>query len=225
MLSLRLNLHALSKVGAKGMWQFMDETGKHYLTLDDHVDERYSPVKATKAAALLFKANYKRLKSWPLAVTAYNHGAGGLRRAVRRLKTKSITTIIEKHRGGGFGFASKNFYSEFLAALYVTVYHERLLGQVKMERPVNLSGVKIEQDMFVPDLSEACGLELDELSFINPDLSKDLISGKLKINKGYIVKLPEEASKKLKEYFLRVSDEVTYANGATVERLSTTKDI
>ena len=88
------NPKALSKVGASGVWQFMPATAKDYMLVNHYVDERNSPLKATEAAARFLKYNYRKLKSWPLAVTAYNHGANGMARAARTTNSKDLSFII-----------------------------------------------------------------------------------------------------------------------------------
>ena len=72
---------AYSKVGASGLWQFMRSTGRLYMRVDDTVDERLDPFRSTEAAAQLLANNYRALGTWPLAITAYNHGTAGMRRA------------------------------------------------------------------------------------------------------------------------------------------------
>ncbi len=111
------NLSAKSKVGASGIWQFMPETAKIYMNVSPLFDERNSPFKATRAAAKLMLDNYRELGSWPLAITAYNHGQSGLSKATRILGTRNLGTIIEKYSSPSFGFASRNFYAEFIAAV------------------------------------------------------------------------------------------------------------
>ena len=113
------NLAAYSKVGAAGLWQFMPSTAKRFMRVDDMVDERLDPYSATEAAANLMLYNYRLLGTWPLAVTAYNHGPGGLRRAQDELGTSDIAVIVKRYQGATFGFASRNFYVAFLAALEV----------------------------------------------------------------------------------------------------------
>jgi membrane-bound lytic murein transglycosylase D len=110
------NLNARSKVGASGVWQFMPSTARRFVFVNRLVDERNDPIKATRAASQLLGHNYRAIKSWPLAITAYNHGLMGMRRAVQRLGTKDIGQIIKYYRHRNYGFASKNFYAEFLAA-------------------------------------------------------------------------------------------------------------
>ncbi len=78
------DIEAYSKVGAAGIWQFMPSTGRNYMSIAGVVDERRDPLRATRGAALHLKENYEVLGSWPLAITAYNHGRAGIARAVSR---------------------------------------------------------------------------------------------------------------------------------------------
>lgn len=117
------NVRASSKAGAAGLWQITRPAGRRFLRINRRVDERRDPFKSTKAAARILKENHAFLGTWPLAITAYNHGPGGVARAVKALGTRDIVTILQRYRGKRFGFASRNFYPEFLAAL--DVIHNR----------------------------------------------------------------------------------------------------
>jgi len=119
------NANAYSKVGAAGLWQFMRSTGRRYMRVDDAVDERLDPYRSTEAAAQLLAYNYRVLGSWPLALTAYNHGPGGMKRAQEQLGTSDIVTIVRKYQSRSFGFASRNFYVAFLAALEIDTNPEK----------------------------------------------------------------------------------------------------
>lgn len=131
------NLKARSKVGASGFWQLMPGTARSFIKVDKKRDERNSPLIATRAAAGVLRSNYTTLDDWPLAVTAYNHGANGMKRAMAQLNTKSLSEIILLYDSPSFGFASRNFYSEFLAA--IKVHKERVetpvLTRVAGEKP------------------------------------------------------------------------------------------
>src|SRR5260370_33573295 len=98
------------------------------MRVDGLVDERPDPSSATEAAANLMLYNYRLLGTWPLAVTAYNHGPGGLRRAQDELGTSGIAVIVKRYQGKTFGFASRNFYVAFLAALEVDRNAEKFFG-------------------------------------------------------------------------------------------------
>src|SRR5579884_2428193 len=110
--------NAKSKAAALGVWQFTRSTGRLYMNINRKGDDRLDPFKSTRAAARLLHDNYSALGSWPLAITAYNHGRAGMVRAKSEVGP-DITRIINDYRGPVFGYASMNFYSEFLAAVDV----------------------------------------------------------------------------------------------------------
>jgi membrane-bound lytic murein transglycosylase D len=128
---------AFSSAGAAGIWQFTRGTGRLYMTVSRRVDERLNPDKATRAAARLLRDNYSALGSWPLAITAYNHGRGGMQRARDEVGSSEITRIIDEYKGRLFGYASMNFYAEFLAAVEVYNSYEQYFGQLVLDQPLN----------------------------------------------------------------------------------------
>lgn len=82
--------NAVSPVGAKGFWQFMPATARHYgLELSGTVDERFHPEKATYAATEYLKDSYKRFGNWSLVAASYNMGPGGVSRAMRNQEAES----------------------------------------------------------------------------------------------------------------------------------------
>jgi membrane-bound lytic murein transglycosylase D len=111
------NPDARSKAGAVGMWQFIRPTGKRYLTITRKRDDRRDPIRSTHAAARYLRSNYQSLGSWPLAIVAYNHGHEGILAAKTAVGSDAIEEIVTRYTGPRFGFASRNFYAEFLAAL------------------------------------------------------------------------------------------------------------
>jgi membrane-bound lytic murein transglycosylase D len=129
---------ALSSAGAAGIWQFTRGTGRLYLSITRRLDERLDPTKATRAAVRLLRDNYEALGSWPLAITAYNHGRGGMLRAVGDVGSTDIVKVIDDYRGPLFGYASMNFYSEFLAAVEVYNNYQQYFGQLVLDRPTTL---------------------------------------------------------------------------------------
>ena len=132
---------ARSKSGASGIWQFIRSTGRRFMTINSHVDERHDVRLASIAATKLLKENYRLLGTWPLAITAYNHGAYGMKRAVATTGTKNIGKIVHNYRGRAFGFASRNFYAEFLAAVHVAYNYERYFGHIRFAKPAVLPSV------------------------------------------------------------------------------------
>jgi len=124
------NPGARSSAAATGMWQFTRATGQRFMRIDHIVDERMDPYIATNAAMSLLEYNYSVLGTWPLALTAYNHGVGGISRAVRQIGATDIAKIIANYNGRAFGFASRNFYPQFLAVLQVENDAGRYFGDV-----------------------------------------------------------------------------------------------
>jgi membrane-bound lytic murein transglycosylase D len=108
---------AVSQAKAVGLWQFIRATARRFgLIVRGKRDDRRDPLRSTTAAAQMLQHHYEELNSWPLAITAYNHGLEGVRRAKRAMGTEDIGRIVAEYRGPRFGFASRNFYAEFLAA-------------------------------------------------------------------------------------------------------------
>ena len=167
------NENAVSKVGASGIWQFMPDTARRFMLVNKMFDERNSPLKASTAAAKLLAHNYRSLGHWPLAITAYNHGAGGMRRAVRRTGTKDIGHIIENYRGRAFGFASRNFYAEFLAAriVYRTYYDKQ---QQRAPQPLNITKINLNRPVSVHQLISYTPLDESTLKRYNGCLDPEL---------------------------------------------------
>ncbi|MEJ0100222.1 MAG: transglycosylase SLT domain-containing protein [Pseudomonadota bacterium] len=181
---------AYSKVGAAGLWQFMRATGRRYLRIDDAVDERMDPFRATEAAAQLLDYNYRFLGTWPLALTAYNHGAAGMRRAADSLNTTDIATIIRDYKSPTFGFASRNFFVSFLAALTIERDPEKYFPKLQ-PRP-ELSFTEVELPAYVPLAVLQKTLKVDRATLLqlNPAFRPALIDGSRYVPKGYKLRLP-----------------------------------
>ena len=107
------------------------------------VDERLDPLLATIAAAKLLAENYRHLKRWPLAITAYNHGRQSLKKIVARTGTDDLAKLIEGYDGWLFKFASKNFYAEFLAAREVARNPVRYFGSIAQKPPLRYHHVEL----------------------------------------------------------------------------------
>ena len=128
---------AYSSAAATGMWQFVRSTAQRFMRVDYVVDDRLDPYTATYGAMDLLEFNYKALGNWPLALTAYNHGANGIARAVRDVGSDDIGRIIAEYRGPRFGFASRNYYAQFLAAREIAANpHQYFREGVSYEAPV-----------------------------------------------------------------------------------------
>lgn len=183
------NLKARSKVGASGIWQFMKSTGRLFLRVDDWVDERNDPIRASEAAAQLLKMNYRSLGNWPLAVTAYNHGRKALMRAVRRIGSDRIEDVIEGYNGRSFGFASRNFYPELLALIELERNASKYFGKIEKEPEMKFFEVKISHEVNLKKLNQTLGLESSVVRELNPGLSDPVLKGAVPIPVGYRLRL------------------------------------
>lgn len=184
------NLAAYSKVGAAGLWQFMPATARRYMRVDNLVDERLDPYSATEAAANLMLYNYRLVGTWPLAVTAYNHGPGGLRRIQDELGTSDIAVIVKRYRGATFGFASRNFYVAFLAALEVDRNAEKYFGPITRLPETESTPVELPDYISVEALAKAFKVDMGALRVLNPALRPPLWNGSRLVPRGYRLRLP-----------------------------------
>lgn len=188
------NEQAVSKVGASGIFQFMRNTAQSYMIVNQLIDERNSPIKAARAAAQLFKDNFNELGNWPLAVTAYNHGRGGVAKAVRGVKSSHLPDLIKYWKGPSFGFASKNFFAEFSAArlTYEKIIHE---GSISMRptRPRLVSGT-IRTPMPIDSLASKLGVSLEEILELNPCINRKIAlnNQKAHLPRGFELLLPSD---------------------------------
>lgn len=184
------NTYAYSKVGAAGMWQFMRGTGRRFLRIDAVVDERLDPYRSTEAAARFLEQNYIVLGSWPLALTAYNHGTAGMRRAQEQMGTSDIAVIARKYSSRSFGFASRNFYVAFLAALEIDGDPEKYFGPIERQ-PVDTS-VVVTMPNFIPAsrIAATLNVETDVLRRLNPSLLPSVWSGSRHVPRGFEFRFP-----------------------------------
>lgn len=181
---------AYSRVGAAGLWQFTRSTGQRFMQVDHIIDERLEPDIATVAAARLLEQNYRVTGSWPLAITAYNHGASGMRRAIQQVGTRDITRIVREYRSKSFGFASRNFYVEFLAASRIAEAPERYFGHLVRDTPIDFDRIELPFYATPDSLSRALGVPITTLQAANPALRPSVWQGQKRIPRGFELKVP-----------------------------------
>lgn len=187
------NPGAYSSASAAGMWQFTRATGQRFMRIDHIVDERMDPYMAASAAMSLLEYNYRVLGTWPLALTAYNHGAGGIARAVRETGTTDIEKIVANYKGRAFGFASRNFYAQFLAVLQVENDAERHFGPVRFDPSPNFIEIRTDAYIDAEVFARSVGISLEQLKADNPALRPVVWQGNKRIPQGFPVKIRAEA--------------------------------
>ena len=182
--------HARSSAAAGGVWQFMPSTARVYLDMSAEYDERFDPLLATGAAAKHLAGNYKALETWPLALTAYNHGRNGMKRAVRRLGTRDLGKIVQKYRSRTFGFASRNFYAEFVAAYRAYENRHHFFPDTKPFPPLAHEVWRGSHYVALPELADAAKIDDEHLKLLNPALSREVWRGNLFLPKQYGLRVP-----------------------------------
>lgn len=187
---------AYSHAGAAGLWQFMPSTGRLFkLRVDGVVDERFDPWRATEAAAALLANNHRITGTWPLALIAYNHGPGGPIRAVRELGTNDIGVILNRYEGPSFGFASRNFYPSFLAAVEVDRNHVQHFGQLRKAVPADHEAVVADGYYSARAVATAFGVDLGMLREWNLGLREPVWTGRQLVPRGATLRLPRVAGR------------------------------
>lgn len=169
-----MNAHAVSRVGATGLWQFMFATAKDYgLNMDNFVDERKDPTQASYAAAAYFKDAYQELGDWLLAIAAYNCGMGNVKRAIIKADSHDFWEIRPY-----LPQETRNYVPAFIAALYVmkcSGHH-----QIKSQPSTfvrNTDTIQVNRFVSLPQLATALSIEEDALCGLNPAYKKKIVNG------------------------------------------------
>ncbi len=182
--------HARSAAGAVGMWQFTRGAGRTFMTVDKAVDERLDPVASARGAARYLKEAYGRLGDWGLAITSYNHGIQGMARAKAEFGS-DFGRIVSEYKGKSFGFASRNFYAEFLAAREIANQPERFFPEgLRFEAPLRHDHIVLDRAARVHDLAAQYGVTQRELVALNPAWGARVGRGQAAVPAGVLVNLP-----------------------------------
>jgi membrane-bound lytic murein transglycosylase D len=182
---------AQSSAGAVGVWQFMPGTGRRFLMMNRAVDERYDPVLAARGAARYLADAYALLGDWGLAVTSYNHGVGGMARA-KTLHGPNIAHIVHHYRGRRFGFASRNFYAEFLAVRQIIQNLAHYFPEgVRFAPPLEADRIQLKEAARVSHLATTYGIKHHVLAALNPAWTAPARRGRIALPHGSEVWLPK----------------------------------
>ncbi len=194
-----LNPVAVSRAGAKGMWQFMYTTAKNYgLVINSYVDERLDPFKAADAAARYMYDSYRIFGDWNLAISSYNCGAGNVNKAVRRSGgAKDFWSVYEY-----LPRETRGYVPAFVGAMYAfTFYKEHGIVPDKVQMPAHLDTFQIRRMLHFQQIHDLTGISIQELRDYNPQYVHDIIPGN---EREYILRLPLKYSGK----FIEVEDSV-----------------
>ena len=127
---------AKSSAGAVGMWQFTKSAARTFMPGSERSDQRLDPVASANGAARYLSYAYGKLGNWPAALTSYNHGIGGMKRAQDTMGTDFVR-LVEEYDGPAFGFASRNYYAQFLAAREIAANPDQFFREgIRYENPL-----------------------------------------------------------------------------------------
>ena len=187
----------------------MPSTGRLYaMDVNDSVDERRDPIASTRAAARFLRHNYEALEeAWPLAITAYNHGPAGIRRAISATGTTDIGVIVERYKGPSFGFASRNFYAEFIAALDVDRHRDAYFGPLGVQPVEPTRIVPLERSLGIEVAARLAGSDRTTVASLNPALMDAVVDGRRHIPAGYVLRLPATGSSGFEERLAQLGAE------------------
>lgn len=195
------NIHAGSKVGASGLWQIMPRMGRKFKYIKPSYDKRNHPYYSTLVAARILKENYQILKSWPLAVTGYNHGVGSMLKIIKKYQSGDIAFLVENVTAKkSFGFASRNFYATFLAALHVEK-NANLYFAEPIERYPELvqKDFYLKDKMKFEDLSALFAEDSKKLKLFNPHIASKYLRRGKSLPAKTLISLPTDGAVRLGE--------------------------
>jgi membrane-bound lytic murein transglycosylase D len=184
------NTDARSHVGASGIWQFTRGTGRRFMQVDHVLDERNDPFLATTAAGKLLAYNYSIAGNWPMAITAYNHGLAGVRRAMRQHGDNSYAEILRKYNGRTFGFASRNFYVAFLAAKEVDQNPDKYFPGLVPYSPVDYTTYELDAYLKADELATTLNVRERDIARHNPALQATIWQGSKYLPRNYTIRMP-----------------------------------
>ncbi len=169
-----LKPNARSRVGAKGLWQFMYATGAMYnLKVSSYVDERSDPIKATEAACKYLSKLYSIFKDWDLALAAYNSGPGNVNKAIRRSGGKknywNIRHYLPRETAG--------YVPAFYATYYIFEYakEHNLYPRNELLNNFETDTIVVKRQITFDQVNKILETDNELLEFLNPQYKLKII--------------------------------------------------
>lgn len=201
---------ARSSAGAAGMWQFTRGAARTFMNNHPALDERLDPLASARGAARYLGTAYRELGSWPLALTSYNHGINGMRRARDRYGD-DFARIVRDYDHPAFGFASRNFYAEFLAASRIAHDPQRYFPEgIRYQQPLNRDNVVLAEHQYAWQLARRFGVDKSTLVALNPAWTGPAARDEISLPAGVSVWLPAGTlarNRQLNEPVIGLADE------------------
>lgn len=169
-----MNSHAISRVGATGLWQFMFSTAKGYgLNIDNFVDERKDPIQASYAAAKYFRDAYVELGDWLLTIAAYNCGTGAVNRAIIKANSRDFWVLRQY-----LPLETRNYVPAFIATIYVMNYSSKhQITSQKSLFAIKTDTIQVNRFVSLTELAQALAMNEEDLCTLNPSYKKKIVNG------------------------------------------------
>ena len=202
--------YAYSPAAAVGLWQFIPSTGKHFgLRIDDWMDERRDPEKATLAAAQYLKQLHDMWDSWQLALASYNCGEGAVGRAVTRANHKNYWRLDLPNE-------TCNYVPKFYAALIIARDPELYGFFVETEDPLEYDTLYLERPADLKVIADVIGVSYDDLKQLNPELLSQYTHPQIN---GYALKVPKQNFDEIKAAFDSTEPDEKYLSAKKIAQL------
>ncbi len=199
MIESGFSARAYSRAHAVGHWQFIRGTGRAYkLDINNWIDERRDPDKATDAAARYLRDLYAMFGDWYLAMAAYNAGEGKIAKAIKRNGTRDFFEMIERDRHY-LRAETKDYVPKFLAAAIIAKSPERFgFGDVVYDEPVEHEKAAVDGQADLEAIAKCAGVSTALVEDLNPELVKGVTPAS---GGSYQIKLPKGTAKKFELAF------------------------
>jgi membrane-bound lytic murein transglycosylase D len=192
---------AVSRAGARGIWQFMPYRGEEYdLERTYWVDDRSDPEKSTRAAARHLRDLYGIFGDWYLVMAAYNSGPLNVARAIERT---GYADFWELQRRKALPKQTQNYVPIILALALVAKDPAGYGVQVTPEKPVPFETVSLQHSIGLQLVADATSVDLDDLRLLNPQLLRNTTPN----GSGFQLKLPSGSTKSFEENIQQVPED------------------
>ncbi|OGU15875.1 MAG: lytic transglycosylase [Geobacteraceae bacterium GWC2_53_11] len=220
MIESGFQMHARSWASAVGPWQFMSETGRRYsLRIDQWIDERKNPVKATTAAALYLKELYGMFKGdWYLATAGYNAGENKIMRAISMYNTSDFWEIS---RGSYLKRETKEYVPKLLAAAIIAKDPARYgFTDIAYLTPIEYDTVTIPSRTNLDLVAKLTGTTYESIKELNPDLRHWCTPPNYP---DYLLKIPKGSKQQFETEYVKIPEDQRFTERVLYSRYQARK--
>ncbi len=216
MIESGFNPYAYSHAHAGGMWQFIQGTGRRYgLAINNYVDERRDPVKATHAAAKYLLDLYKQFGSWYLAAASYNCGEGRVQREIQSSNHKNFWELSDNQR---LPTETKNYVPQMIAATIIAKNPKKFgFTKVPYLPSLQYETVKVTEPTSIRAASLACNVPVEEIEMLNPELRRGMTPPD---QPQYVLNIPKQAKEMFARHIQHARIEASAVASAPVQTAS-----